>query len=71
MEKEILADYDFKVLETLKQIEKLNQMIDFHRNISKDNLSREQYEFLKERAVSELQEALSVYKVEVHAMVAA
>lgn len=71
MEKEIIADYDFKVLEILKQIEKLNQMIDYHKTVTNDSLSREQYEFLKERAISELQEALNVYKVEVHAMVAA
>jgi hypothetical protein len=71
MEKEIIADYDLKVLEVLKQIEKLNQMIDYHKTITNDNLSREQYEFLKERAVSELQEVLSIYKIEVHSMIAA
>ncbi|CAH0996723.1 hypothetical protein EMA8858_02858 [Emticicia aquatica] len=71
MEKEIISDYDLKVLEVLKQIEKLNQMIDFHTTSTGDDLSREQYEFLKERAVAELQEALSIYKIEVHAMIAA
>jgi hypothetical protein len=60
-----------KVLETLKQIEKLNQMIDYHKTVTNDSLSKEQYEFLKERAVSELQEALSIYKIEVHSMIAA
>jgi hypothetical protein len=71
MEKEIIADYDLKVLEVLKQIEKLNQMIDYHKTITNDSLSKEQYEFLKERAVSELQEALSIYKIEVNSMIAA
>jgi len=71
MEKEIIADYELKVLEILKQIEKLNQMIDYHKTITNDNLSKEQYEFLKERAISELQEALSIYKIEVHSMIAA
>lgn len=71
MEKEIIADYDLKVLEILKQIEKLNQMIDYHTTITNDNLSKEQYEFLKERAVSELQEVLNIYKIEVHSMIAA
>jgi hypothetical protein len=47
MEKEIIADYDLKVLEVLKQIEKLNQMIDYHKTITNDSLSKEQYEFLK------------------------
>lgn len=60
-----------KILETLKQIEKLNQMIDYHKTVTNDSLSKEQYEFLKERAVSELQEALSIYKIEVHSMIAA
>jgi hypothetical protein len=71
MEKEIIADYDLKVLEVLKQIEKLNQMIDYHKTVTNDSLSKEQYEFLKERAVSELQEVLSIYKIEVHSMIAA
>jgi hypothetical protein len=71
MEKEIIADYDLKVLEVLKQIEKLNQMIEYHKTITNDSLSKEQYEFLKERAVSELQEALSIYKIEVHSMIEA
>jgi len=71
MEKEIIADYDLKVLEVLKQIEKLNQMIEYHKTITNDSLSKEQYEFLKERAVSELQEALSIYKIEVNSMIAA
>jgi hypothetical protein len=71
MEKEIIADYDLKVLEVLKQIEKLNQMIDYHKTITNDSLSKEQYEFLKERAVSELQEALGIYKIEVNSMIAA
>ena len=71
MEKEIIADYDLKVLEVLKQIEKLNQMIDYHKTVTNDSLSKEQYEFLKERAISELQEGLSIYKIEVHSMIAA
>jgi hypothetical protein len=71
MEKEIIVDYDLKVLEVLKQIEKLNQMIDFHKTVTNDSLSKEEYEFLKERAISELQEVLSIYKIEVHSMIAA
>lgn len=62
---------NLKLLEILEQIEKLNQMIDYHTTITNDSLSKEQYEFLKERAVSELQEALSIYKIEVHSMIAA
>lgn len=71
MEKEIIADYDLKVLEVLKQIEKLNQMIDYHKTVTNDSLSKEQYEFLKERAISELQEVLNIYKIEVNSMIAA
>lgn len=54
-----------RISDILEQIEKLNQMIEFHKNESGEQSMMRQYEEMKQRFVEELKELLSAFKIEV------
>lgn len=54
-----------RLSEILEQIEKLNQMIEFHRNKSGELSMMRQYEEMKQGFMEELKELLSEFKIEI------
>lgn len=49
----------------LEQINKLNEMVDFHKNVSKEPSMMRQYELMREEFVKELEEILILFKIRV------
>jgi len=54
-----------RLSDILEQIEKLNQMIEFHRNKSGELSMMRQYEEMKQGFMEELKELLSEFKIEI------
>lgn len=54
-----------RVSDILEQIEKLNQMIDFHQNISQEESMCKQYQEMKENFLKELGEILQGFKISI------
>jgi len=54
-----------RISDILEQIEKLNQMIEFHRNESGELSMMGQYEEMKQGFMEELKELLSEFKIEI------
>jgi len=54
-----------RLSDILEQIEKLNQMIEFHRNKSGELSMMRQYEEMKQGFMEEVKELLSEFKIEI------
>jgi hypothetical protein len=54
-----------RVLDLLEQIDKVNEMISFHRDVSKESLMQQQYEHQKNKFVCDLKTALTAFDVEI------
>ena len=66
MSDSILIDENIaRVIDLLKQVKALNEMIDLHKNQSKDGFMINQYQDMKNRFLEELKEILSDYEIEV------
>jgi hypothetical protein len=54
-----------RVLDLLQQIDRINEMISFHRDVTKESLMQEQYEHQKNKFVYDLKTALTAFDVDV------
>ena len=59
-----------RVSDILEQIDKLNQMIDFHKNESGEASMLSQYQEMRDEFLSELREILSKFKIEIKGLAA-
>lgn len=60
-----ISEHIARVSDILEQIEKLNQMIDFHKNKSGEESMQRQYEEMKQRFVEELSALLAEFDINV------
>jgi len=51
-----------RISDLLEQIDKLNDMVDFHKNKSEDMSMMRQYEDIRNDFISELEQLLSAFK---------
>lgn len=65
MENSHINENSHRVIDLLEQINKVNEMIDLHKNKSKDNFMLNQYRDMKHRFLVELQEILAVFEIEI------
>ncbi|WP_428660474.1 hypothetical protein [Runella sp.] len=54
-----------RAADILESIEELNKMIAFHREQSKDDSMRNQYEFMRQELLKELNELLASYQISI------
>ena len=60
-----LEDKIARVSDILEQLNKLNEMVDFHRNESKELSMMRQYEFMRADFLKELEFILNQFKINV------
>jgi hypothetical protein len=54
-----------RISDILEQIERLNQMVDFHKNQSGEESMMRQYEDMRNEFLRELEKSLSSFKIDV------
>lgn len=54
-----------RAADILESIEELNKMIAFHREQSKDDSMRDQYEFMRQELLKELNDLLASYQISI------
>ncbi len=54
-----------KVLDLLEQIDRINEMISFHRDVTKEVLMLQQYEHQKNKFVYDLKTALTAFEINI------
>jgi hypothetical protein len=54
-----------RISDILEQIERLNQMVDFHKNQSGEESMMRQYENMRNEFLRELEKSLSSFKIDV------